>query len=109
MAALAPDERDHAAVKTPAPEAADNIAIPSGEVVFAPVNSMHARPAITHDAAIESFFATLKAEYFYLETIDGLDELEAGVHDYIDYYNRKRIKLGLKGLSPVEYRLRNIA
>ena len=71
--------------------------------------SMSRRGNCFDNAVIESFFGTLKAEYFYLETIDGLDELEAGVHDYIDYYNRKRIKLGLKGLSPVEYRLRNTA
>ncbi len=33
--------------------------------------------------------------------------LEAGVHDYICHYNYERIKLGLKELSPVEYRLKN--
>lgn len=71
--------------------------------------SMSRRGNCFDNAVIESFFGTLKAEYFYLETIDGLDELEAGVHDYIDYYNHKRIKLRLKGLSPVEYRLRNTA
>ncbi|WP_085982708.1 IS3 family transposase [Pandoraea sp. B-6] len=35
--------------------------------------------------------------------------LVAGVHDYVHYYNRERIKLGLRGLSPVEYRLRGTA
>jgi transposase InsO family protein len=35
--------------------------------------------------------------------------VEAGVHDYIRYYNNERIKLGLHGLSPVGYRLRNTA
>lgn len=61
------------------------------------------------NAAIESFFGTLKAEYFHLATLDGLESLEAGVHDYIRYYNHERIKLGLQGLSPVEYRLKNTA
>lgn len=37
------------------------------------------------------------------------EELEAGVHDYIRYYNHERIKLGLQGLSPVEYRIKNVA
>lgn len=60
------------------------------------------------NAAIESFFGTLKAEYFHLANFDGLAELKAGVHDYIRYYNQERIKLGLHGLSPVKYRLRNI-
>jgi len=31
------------------------------------------------------------------------------VNEYIRYYNHERIKLGLQGLSPVEYRLRNTA
>ena len=54
------------------------------------------------NAAIESFFGTLKAEYFRLAAPSSLDALEAGVHDYIYYNNHERIKLGLQGLSPVE-------
>ena len=61
------------------------------------------------NAAIESFFGLLKAEYYHLATLDGIETLEAGVHDYIRYYNYERIKLGLQGLSPVEYGLRNTA
>lgn len=61
------------------------------------------------NAAIESFFGTLKAEYFYLAAPNSLDALEAGVHDYVHYYNHERIKLGLNGLSPVQYRLRSTA
>ena len=61
------------------------------------------------NAVIESFFGTLKAEYFHLAALDNLEALEAGVHDYIRYYNHERIKLRLQGLSPVEYRLRNTA
>lgn len=61
------------------------------------------------NAAIESFFGTLKAEYFRLERPDSINALEAGVHDYIHYYNHKRIKLRLNGLSPLGYRLRNTA
>ncbi len=61
------------------------------------------------NAAIESFFGTLKAEYFRLEAPSSLDALEAGVHDYVNYYNHERIKLRLNGLSPVEYRLSTAA
>lgn len=61
------------------------------------------------NAVIESFFGTLKAEYFHLDKPDSIDTLEAGVHDYVHYYNHERIKLGLQGLSPVEYRLRGTA
>lgn len=49
----------------------------------------------------------LSGSIFHLATIEGIEALEAGVNDYIDYYNHERIKLGLKGLSPVEYRMRN--
>ena len=61
------------------------------------------------NAVIESFFGTLKAEYFHIAPPNSVDELEAGVHDYVHYYNYERIKLRLKGLSPVGYRLRNTA
>ena len=71
--------------------------------------SMSRRGNCFDNAVIESFFGTLKAEYYHLETHDGIAALEAGVHDYIRYYNHERIKLGLQGLSPVEYRLTNTA
>jgi putative transposase len=58
------------------------------------------------NAVIESFFGTLKAEYFHLVKCDDLLQLKAGVHDYIRYYNNERIKLVLQRLSPVEYRLK---
>ena len=69
--------------------------------------SMSRKGNCLDNAAIESFFVTLKAEYFHLATLDGLHDLEAGVNDNIHYYNHERIKLGLKGLSPMEYRLIN--
>ena len=56
------------------------------------------------NAAIESFFGTLKAEFFYLAEFHSVEQLEAGLHDYIHYYNHERISLKLKGLSPVQYR-----
>jgi putative transposase len=59
------------------------------------------------NAIIERFFGTLKGEYFHLASPNSVDKLVAGVHDYVRYYNHERIKLRLKGLSPVEYRLKN--
>lgn len=55
---------------------------------------------------MESFFGILKSEMFYgLKTsYQSLDELEQAITDYIFYYNNKRIKVKLKGLSPVQYR-----
>lgn len=58
---------------------------------------------------MESFFGILKSEMFYgLEkSYQSLDELEKAIIDYIDYYNNKRIKVKLKGLSPVQYRTKS--
>lgn len=61
------------------------------------------------NAAMESFFATLKAEYFHLSDFDDIEQLNAGLRRYIDYYNRHRIKLKLGGMSPMEYRLRAVS
>ena len=71
--------------------------------------SMSRKGNCLDNAVIESFLGTLKVEYYHLEKHDCIAALEAGVHDYIRYYNQERIKLGLQGLSPVEYRLRNTA
>lgn len=60
------------------------------------------------NAAMESFFGTLKSEFFYLNKFSSLDELHAGLVDYIHYYNHRRIRLKLNGLSPVEYRTQSI-
>lgn len=38
------------------------------------------------------------------QPIDTFAQLEQTIHNYINYYNNKRIQVKLKGLSPVEYR-----
>ncbi|VHE70826.1 transposase [Streptococcus pyogenes] len=58
---------------------------------------------------MDSFFGILKSEMFYgLEkSYKTLDKLEEAITDYISYYNNKRIKAKLKGLSPVQYRTKS--
>lgn len=68
------------------------------------VQSMSRKGNCLDNAAMESFFGTLKAEFFYLQRFTSIDELRNGLKGYIEYYNRDRITLKLKGLSPVEYR-----
>mgnify|MGYP002225844531 FL=1 len=51
------------------------------------------------NAVAENFFGLLKTELFYLEKFDSIDQLEKAIIDYIDYYNNRRIKLKLNGLS----------
>ena len=66
--------------------------------------SMSRKGNCLDNAAMESFFGTLKSEFFYLNKFDSVELLEDGLHQYIRYYNHERIKTKLKGLSPVQYR-----
>ncbi|MBZ2089693.1 IS3 family transposase [Streptococcus oralis] len=60
---------------------------------------------------MESFFGILKSEMFYgyEKAFQSLKQLEQAIVDYIDYYNNKRIKFKLKGLSPMQYRTKSFA
>jgi putative transposase len=73
------------------------------------VQSMSRKGNCLDNAAMESFFAVLKSEFFYLNKFDSVDALRDGLADYIHYYNHDRIKLKLKGLSPVQYRSQALA
>ena len=55
------------------------------------------------DGLMAGFFGILKREMFYgfEKQFKNLTELE---DTYIEYYNQKRIKIKLKGLTPLEYR-----
>ena len=61
------------------------------------------------NSMMESFFGILKSEMFYgyEKSFQSLKQLEQAIIDYIDYYNNKRIKVKLKGLSPVQYRTKS--
>jgi putative transposase len=66
--------------------------------------SMSRKGNCLDNAAMESFFATLKSEYFYLNKFNSIEQLQAGLRHYIHYYNHHRIRGKLKGLSPVKFR-----
>lgn len=68
------------------------------------VQSMSRKGNCHDNAAMESFFGVLKTEFFYLNKFANVEELNAGLIDYIRYYNNDRIKMNLDGLSPVQYR-----
>lgn len=68
------------------------------------VQSMSRKGNCLDNAAMESFFAVLKTEYFYLNKFSSVEDLKTGLKKYIHYYNHDRIKMKLKGLSPVQYR-----
>ena len=71
--------------------------------------SMSRKGTSTDNGMMESFFGILKTEMFYgfEKTFKSLDQLEQAITDYIFYYNNKRIKAKLKGLSPVQYRTKS--
>ena len=71
--------------------------------------SMSRKGNCLDNAAMESFFGVLKTEFFYLNKFDSVDALQAGIKQYIRYYNHDRIKMKLKGLSPVQYRTQPLA
>lgn len=58
---------------------------------------------------MENFFGILKTEMFYdqKDNYKTLNELILAIDDYINYYNYDRIKVKLKGLSFVKYRLQS--
>jgi putative transposase len=68
------------------------------------VPSMSRRGNCLDNAVMESFFGTLKAEFYHLNQFRDLEDLQIGLRRYIHYYNHKRIRLKLGGLTPVEYR-----
>ena len=69
--------------------------------------SMSRKGNSADNGMMESFFGILKSEMFYgfEKEFKSLDELEKAIINYIDYYNNKRIKIKLNGLSPVNYRI----
>ncbi|VPJ44091.1 IS3-Spn1 transposase, truncation [Streptococcus pneumoniae] len=70
---------------------------------------LHSEGNSPDNGMMESFFGILKSEMFYgyEKNFRSLENLEQAIVDYIDYYNNKRIKVKLKGLSPVQYRTKS--
>lgn len=73
------------------------------------VQSMSRKANCLDNAAMESWFATLKTECFYLNRYDNVAQLQKDIGRFIHYYNHQRIRLKLKGLSPVQYRNQALA
>ncbi|EQA1323497.1 IS3-like element IS1397 family transposase, partial [Escherichia coli] len=66
------------------------------------VQSMSRKGNCLDNAVMENFFGHLKEEMYYRRDYRSVEELENAVNEYITYWNQKRIKLSLGGLSPVE-------
>ena len=68
------------------------------------VQSMSRKGNCHDNAAMESFFGTLKSEFYYLNKFTSVEQLQSELAEYIHYYNHDRIKLSLGGFSPVQFR-----
>ncbi|QIR15426.1 IS3 family transposase [Shewanella aestuarii] len=66
--------------------------------------SMSRKGNCLDNAVAENFFALLKTEMYHGRQFESANELISAIKEYITYYNQKRIKVKLKGLTPVEYR-----
>ena len=70
--------------------------------------SMSRKGNCLDNAVMENFFGLLKSELLYLKEFRSMEEFRIELERYIEYYNNKRIKSKLKGLSPVQYRLQSL-
>ncbi|KAA9012901.1 IS3 family transposase [Niallia endozanthoxylica] len=66
--------------------------------------SMSRKGNCLDNAVMENFFGLLKSELLYLQEFESMDHFKRELENYIYYYNHKRMKVKLKGLTPVEYR-----
>jgi putative transposase len=57
------------------------------------------------NAVMENFFGIMKSELLYLKEFESVEHFKQELEKYIEYYNHKRIKAKLKGMSPVQYRV----
>lgn len=69
------------------------------------VQSMSRKGNCYDNSLAENFFGLLKSELLYLQQFNSVDHFKKELIEYIDYYNNKRIKGKLKGMSPVNYRI----
>ncbi|MED3562816.1 IS3 family transposase [Bacillus xiapuensis] len=56
------------------------------------------------NSVMENFFGIMKSEFLYFKEFESVEHFKLELENYIEYYNNKRIKAKLKGMSPVQYR-----
>jgi transposase InsO family protein len=68
------------------------------------IQSMSRKGDCLDNAVMENFFGLLKSELFYLQEFESVEEFIRELDIYIDYYNNERIKVGVNGLSSVQFK-----
>ena len=74
------------------------------------IQSMSRKGNCLDNSLMENFFGIMKNEMFYGHEyeFESLDQLEQEMIKYIEYYNKNRITVKLKGLSPINYRQQSL-
>ena len=72
------------------------------------VQSMSRKGNCLDNAIIENFFGLLKSELLYLREFENMEHFIQELNKYIYYYNNYRIKTGLRGLSPIQFKAQPI-
>lgn len=71
------------------------------------IQSMSRKGNCLDNSVMENFFGLLKSELLYLQEFESIQNFRSELEEYIEYYNNKRIKCKLKGLSPIQYRIQS--
>ena len=71
--------------------------------------SMSRKGNCLDNSPMENFFGILKQEIYYSKKFYSYEQLKETIEEYIEYYNKDRIKEKLGYLSPIEYREKNAA
>lgn len=75
------------------------------------IQSMSRKGNSIDNGLMECFFGILKSEMYYDQeyTYKSVNDLILAIDEYIDYYNNKRIKGKLKGLTPAQVRNQSLS
>ena len=75
------------------------------------IQSMSRKGNSMDNGLMECFFGLLKSEMYYDQEYKykTVEDLIVAIDEYIDYYNNKRIKSKLKGLTPAQYRNQSLS
>lgn len=66
--------------------------------------SMSRKGNCLDNSVMENFFGLLKSELLYLQEFDSVEHFKKELTEYLSWYNEKRIKAKLKGLTPLQFR-----
>lgn len=70
--------------------------------------SMSRKGNCLDNAVVENFFGIVKSELLYMQDFTSMEHFKQELTAYLNYYNNRRIKQKLNGMSPVQFRLHTI-